>query len=141
MTTHTIRVGTEVFLLALRPEPLLHLIGMGGPIPFKVCKSLIKGIATGGGFVQVDDEELAPALGDTPVGHVVTPFTGIFIDRARAVHLGCDEILTLVTGPLAVVIADYPDLGAAVRRRWDAFTSGELLDEADLARGREVGLC
>ena len=141
MTTHTLRVGSEVYVLAMRPIPLFHLIGCGGPVPFKVCKAEVKAIAAGGSYVTVDDVQLAPLLGGTPSGGFTAPITGIMLERSRAVHLGCDELVTLAAGPLGRVVADYPDLGRAIRGRWAAFIDGELLDEPDLVRAREVRLC
>lgn len=141
MTTTVLRPGSEVFVLTMRPEPLMHLVGCGGPLPWKVCRATIKAIAAGGEHFAIDDSEVAPALGKDVVGQFVVPFTGLVIERGRAVHLGCDELVTVLTGPLGRVVADYPDLGRSLRRRWASFTEGEILLAEDFARGQEVGLC
>jgi len=132
-------VGSEVHVIVMRPVPLLALMGLGGPLPLRVCRARVKGELAGGGQVQVDDAELARAYNREPCGATTLARAYCYIDRSAALSLAVGEYVGFLSGGFSKCV-DLPDAQAAVRQRFAALIDGEDVPEHVLQSAREVGL-
>lgn len=132
-------VGSQVHVIAMRPVPLLYLMGLGGSLPARVCRATVKGVLAGGDFVQVDDVEIAPALQRPVVGAVQLPASCCYVERRRAVDVAVGELVDFLRGGFARCM-DAPDAARAMRGRFAGLVAGEEVSEDVLQAARAVGL-
>lgn len=127
---------TYVYVIVMRPDPLLWLVGFRGSLPYRVCTARV---LSGGTEVRVDDSEIARAFGREPAGHVEVPMTALYRSREAAVLAAVDTLVAFVRGGFDRLM-DLGDVTTALRRRFNAVVGGEPLP-VDVARAaREAGL-